>query len=238
MLIESRFASNGDVRIHYLESVTESPLIPVLICPGLSETAEEYEELMAYLWPRRCIVLSFRGRGQSDTPSSGYDLEQHVSDIESVVRVASLQRFHLFAYSRGVSYALGFAKTNPNRLASLSLQDYPAQHKQMPPEWAEAYIHEYLIPYGRTGNIRPEAVKGIQRESRQADLSFPLSSPLLILRGMLEGSLISDQDMIVYRSMNPKVYEQCFHESSHSIRRTEQKLLFQAIKHFLDGEKR
>ncbi|MCR2802776.1 alpha/beta fold hydrolase [Paenibacillus soyae] len=233
MVIESRFALNGDLRIHYLETVSASPLTPVLLCPGLSETAEEYEELIAYLWPRRCAVLSFRGRGLSDTPAAGYDLKEHVSDIESVVKDAALHRFHLFAYSRGVSYALGFARANMASVESIMVQDYPAQHKMMPPEWAEEYINDYLIPYGRTGNIRPEAVRGIQRESRQADLRFSFPRRLLILRGMLEGSLISEQDMDVYREMNPGLDEHCFYESAHSIRSTEKALLFQTIKQFL-----
>jgi len=40
--------------------------------------------LLEYLLPRRCVALSFRGRGNSDTPTNGYDLQDHILDIKSV----------------------------------------------------------------------------------------------------------------------------------------------------------
>ncbi len=90
MPMKSMKANNEGVMLHYLDSATSSSLVPVLICPGLSETAEEYTDLIEYLSPRRCVVLSFRGRGQSDTPASGYNLADHVADIECVVKAADL----------------------------------------------------------------------------------------------------------------------------------------------------
>lgn len=234
MTFESYFANRDGVSIHYLDSRNDSTLTPVLICPGLSETAEEYIDLIKYLWPRRCIALSFRGRGQSSTPSTGYDLRDHVSDIESVVESASLDRFHLFSYSRGVSYALGYARTNSGRIASIIAQDYPAQHKEMAPEWADAYINDYLIPYGRTENIRPEAVRGIQRESSQIDLQIPLNVRLLVMRGLLEDGLVGDDDVEIYKSMSPSAEILSFQFSGHSIRSTEKPLLYETIKNFIE----
>ncbi len=127
MPMKSMKANNDGVMLHYLDSATSSSLVPVLICPGLSETAEEYSDMIEYLSPRRCIVLSFRGRGQSDTPASGYNLADHVADIECVVKAADLNRFHLFSYSRGVSYALGTyvrmpygeSRGSPNKCTSI-----------------------------------------------------------------------------------------------------------------------
>lgn len=236
MSFESHFAYHHGVRIHYMDSRNgDSSLTPMLICPGLSETAEEYTELLAYLWPRRCVVLSFRGRGQSSTPSTGYDLQDHVLDIESVVESARLDRFHLFSYSRGVSYALGYARMHADRLATVLVQDYPAQHKQMPQGWADEYINDYLIPYGRTGNIRPEAVRGIQRESRQMDLQTPLQVRLLVLMGLLEGSLVTDEDVEIYQTMSPATQIRGFQFSGHCIRGAEKPLLFETIKNFLQG---
>ncbi|MDG0791429.1 alpha/beta hydrolase [Cohnella ginsengisoli] len=156
----------GGVRIHYLDSLYESDasLVPVLISPGLSETAEEYEDFMVEMLPRRTIVLSFRGRGLSDTPLAGYDLQDHLTDIESVVQHLQLAHFHLYGYSRGVSYALGYARQHPERVVSLIVKDYPAEHIAMTAEWAKSYIDDYLIPTNRlTSNIRAEAVHGIQK---------------------------------------------------------------------------
>ncbi|MFC3345390.1 hypothetical protein [Paenibacillus abyssi] len=68
-------------------------------------------------------------------------MQEHVSDIQCVVSAAGVDRFHLFSYSRGVSYALGFANEAARRVVSMIIQDYPAEHKQMPADWPDDYIH-------------------------------------------------------------------------------------------------
>lgn len=227
--MKSRFADNEGVRIHYMDSDAGSSLVPLVICPGLSETAEEYEDLMRYLLPRRCVTLSFRGRGRSDTPASGYGLREHVSDLASVVRDAELHRFHLYAHSRGVSYALGFAREQPSKVASLFMQEYPPLHKKMEEGWAERYNREYLMPFFRQSNIRPEAVTGIARDSEQEELVFPYARPLFVARGMLEDSLLDDDGAAAYRRMNPNAIVHAFQRSGHPIRSTERALLYGTI---------
>lgn len=232
----SCIAINRDVNIHYLDSLqlSDHRLAPVIICPGLSETAEEYEDLLTYLLPRRGIVLSFRGRGRSDTPSTNYDLIDHIGDLEAVIQETKVNRFHLYGNSRGVSYALGYAQINQGRVCSLVVQDYPAEHKQMSAEWAEDYINNYLIPTGRNKLIRQQAVRSIQRESTAIQLDEKLELPILVIRGLLDGSLVSNTDLINYRNYyrNLKVCE--FPQSSHNIRTTEKDDLYSAIKRFLD----
>ncbi|MDQ6420897.1 alpha/beta hydrolase [Paenibacillus sp. LHD-117] len=227
-------AMNNNVTIHYLDSGGESCLTPLLICPGLSETAEEYEEFVAFLQPRRCVVLSFRGRGKSGTPEAGYGLEAHIADIEAVVKEAGLERFHLFAYSRGVSYALGYLERHESQVVTVLLQDYPPEHKQMTVDWAESYIHDYLIPYERLSNIRAEAVRGIQRESVQREFGFAIKQPLLIMRGLLEGSLVDDEHVLRYRSMGAHVEVREFEQSGHDIRSTEKLVMFETVRSFID----
>ncbi|WP_240644464.1 alpha/beta fold hydrolase [Paenibacillus paeoniae] len=234
MTTTAHFAQNNGVEIHYLDTGEQSPLTPVLICPGLSETAAEYEELIAYLSPRRCVVLSFRGRGQSGTPQSGYDLEDHVSDMEAVVRASGLKKFHLYAYSRGVSYALGYLQHHGGRVQSVIVQDYPAQHKAMSEEWAEDYIHNYLIPYERTSHIRSEAVWGIQKESRQVHFQYGIDQAALVLRGLLEGSLLDDEGVQQYSQMMTQITVEGFEHSDHDIRSAEQDKLFDVIQTFLN----
>jgi len=233
MDIQSRFARHGDVDIHYLISNEGSTAVPLLICPGLSETAEEYEELMAYLSPRTCIALSFRGRGRSGTPETGYDLAPHVGDIEAVVEHAGLNRFHLFAYSRGVSYALGYAERNRTPIQSILLQDYPAEHKAMPEGWAEDYILRYLVPFSRQRNIRPEAVRGIERESTAIRFSQAIRARLLVLRGKQEGSLLDDEDCRRYERLCMNATFRSFEKSGHDIRTTEKEELFRAVADFI-----
>ncbi|MFC5528298.1 alpha/beta fold hydrolase [Cohnella yongneupensis] len=235
MKAESKIADNNGVRIHYLDSNSDSSMVPVLICPGLSETAEEYTDLMAYMMPRRCVALSFRGRGGSDTPEAGYDLAQHIVDIECVVQAAGLNRFHLYAYSRGVSYALGYAENNLSRISSLIVQDYPAMHKRMPDGWANQYISSYLVPFSRQRNIRPEAIRGIQLESEHLQFNYALPKKLLVLRGMLEDSLLDDEGVDGYRKLNADVIVKNFERSGHDIRSTERDHLYKTIGDFINS---
>ncbi|MFC4306534.1 alpha/beta fold hydrolase [Cohnella boryungensis] len=233
-MIRSHFISHDGVTIHYLTSNEDSTSVPLLICPGLSETAEEYIELMEYLAPRKCIALSFRGRGLSDTPDRGYGLDEHVADIEAVIADAKPSRFHLFANSRGVSYALGYCDKHPsNIIQSLILQDYPAEHKAMPEGWADEYIHHYLVPFSRQRNIRQEAVRGIAEESIAKRFSRGIHKRLLVLRGKLEGSLLSDEDCRRYERLCVEASFAAFEHSGHDIRNTEKDRLYRTIYEFI-----
>ncbi|RCW50391.1 alpha/beta fold hydrolase [Paenibacillus prosopidis] len=233
----SGIAVNQGVNIHYLDSIqlSDHQSAPIIICPGLSETAEEYEDLLTYLLPRRGIALSFRGRGRSDTPLTNYDLIDHIGDLEAVIKESELKRFHLYGNSRGVSYALGYAQDNQERLLSLVVQDYPAEHKQMTAEWAEDYFDNYLLPTGRNKLIRQQTVKSIQRESTAVQLSKKLGLPILVIRGLLEGSLISDTDLLNYRNYFRNLMVCEFAQSCHNIHMTEKDELYSTIKRYLDG---
>ena len=231
-LLSNSTKING-VNIHYLDSMykADNSLTPLIICPGLSEAAEEYEDLLAFLLPRRVIALSFRGRGQSESPPEGYDLDHHVADIEAVVEAAGVESFHLFGNSRGVSYALEYASKHTNRVESLLIEDYPSEHRAMAEEWPDDYINNYVIPFRRP--ITEGAVRGIQRESRQKQIYFQYERPVLVIRGLLEGSLIGDEDLRRYKTqfLNIQICE--FAHSAHNIRGTEKVLLYETIHRFL-----
>ncbi|WP_051287003.1 alpha/beta fold hydrolase [Paenibacillus taiwanensis] len=231
----SQVVHHGGTTIHYLDSQPESSseLSPLLICPGLSQTAEECVEYMKQLHSRRCVVLSFRGRGKSGTPETGYSLEHHVADIAAVVEHAGLDRFHLYAYSRGVSYAIAYAMQTPMTILSLAILDYPAVHKRMEQSWADAYINDYLIPFGRTTHIRAEAVYRIQQESVEVELQVPAHIRLLVMRGTLEGSLLDDTDLNRYLTSHPDAETVHFAHSAHDVEHTEAHLLYAALQRFL-----
>lgn len=236
MKIISQSSINNGVSIHYLDSYpdSDSSLTPLLICPGLSETAEEYQDLLEYLMPRRCIVLSFRGRGQSDTPPNGYDLKDHVTDIESVVKSTGINHFYLYAFSRGVSYALEYTRLHPHQIGKLIILDYPPEHKAMPRDWATDYIENYLVLFKRLSHIRPEAVMGIQRESVQKSIKFSSEKPVLVMRGLLEGSLISNEALEEYKRQFSNLHITELKNSGHDIRSTEKSKLYKIIKEFAE----
>jgi len=216
MLIEENWVDNDGIRINFFQSKPEKAgKTPLLICPGLSESAEEYINLISSLQDNRCIALSFRGRGKSDSPLTGYSLEDHVSDIAAVVKQLELDDFCLMGYSRGVSYALGYAIHNHGNIKGLIIEEYPAQHKQMPSGWGEEYL---LSPWGERMN--PHAVMGIELESRQIDFQSNLAKldcSALIMRGGNEGSLLSDDDIKCYGRCFRDVRLEVFEDAGHDI---------------------
>jgi pimeloyl-ACP methyl ester carboxylesterase len=134
-------APNGAVRLHYLDAHADgSSGLPIVIVPGLAETAEDYTGLMRRLAPRRCVAISLRGRGRSDTPASGYTLDDHADDVLAVVRHLGLPRPVLVAFSRGVPYAIRCAARRPGCVAGLALGDYAAVHTRLPQEWAPRFL--------------------------------------------------------------------------------------------------
>ncbi|MCC3371764.1 alpha/beta fold hydrolase [Cohnella sp. REN36] len=217
---EGRYADNDGVRLHYLDSAAEAnpALTPLVICPGLSETADEYADFMAWLLPRRSVALSFRGRGRSDAPAAGYGLAPHVSDLAAILRGLSLSEFHLFAYSRGVSYALGYAsETAEGRIRSLVLADYPPMHKRMPTGWDDDYIYGYLRPEGRSDRIAEAAVRGIQAESEDVAFARFPPIPALLLYGRLADSLVLPSDVEAYGRLFPSLRAVAFDRAGHTV---------------------
>jgi len=157
-----------------------------------------------------------------------------LSDLSAVIEEANLDRFHLMGFSRGASYALGYAQTNEHRLQSLILGEYPAVHKQMSAAWRDDYIFNYLKPMKREENIREEAVNGIQRDSSQLQLDAKLNLPILVIRGMLEGALISEADANHYKQLYSNITVNEFEHSAHDIRSVENEKLYQSIKQFIN----
>jgi pimeloyl-ACP methyl ester carboxylesterase len=87
MKLKETWINNNGVNIHVIDSNTVAKQeLPLVIIPGLSESAEDYLPLMESLSPCRCVAISLRGRGKSDAPHTGYKLEDHISDIEAVVK--------------------------------------------------------------------------------------------------------------------------------------------------------
>ncbi|HYF81860.1 MAG TPA: alpha/beta hydrolase [Clostridia bacterium] len=216
MIIREGWVDNKGVMIHYLESYeSEGNLTPLFICSGLSESAEDYTNLMHVLAPRRCIVLSFRGRGKSDCPENGYSLEDHVSDIESVIIHLGLENFYLLGYSRGVSYTIDYAIHNNMKIKGLIIEEYPALHKKMTEGWADGFFNVFPDT-----NIKYAAILGIERESKQVDFSnllHVIECPTLVMRGMKDSSQLTDEAVEVYLNNISNCRVEVFENAGHRI---------------------
>ena len=195
------FANNKGVNIYYIDNgVKDSNKTPLLVCPGLTECAKDYVKLINKMTDRRCVALSFRGRGISDSPENGYTLENHIEDINVVINELELKEFCILGISRGVSYELGYSLLNPDILKGVIVSEYPPEHKEMSNGWAEESIKIYNS-YSDSVSISYNVLKKIEEESKQVDFRTELKKitcPLLILKGKLEDSLLSNEDIVDY----------------------------------------
>jgi pimeloyl-ACP methyl ester carboxylesterase len=71
----------------------------------------------------RLIAYDLRGRGESDKPDKGYNLEMHCRDLERVLDHHGLKKAVIMGHSLGAHIGLRFAATVPARVSKLVLID-------------------------------------------------------------------------------------------------------------------
>lgn len=71
----------------------------------------------------RVLAVDFRGHGESDTPKSGYHLQQLALDIKSVLDYFHIEKAHIVGNSLGGEVAVVMASTLSNRVLSMTLID-------------------------------------------------------------------------------------------------------------------
>ncbi|MCU1346689.1 MAG: hypothetical protein JWL70_2955 [Acidimicrobiia bacterium] len=179
------FAAAGSASIHYIVVEPEgSPRTPVVIVPGFGEAADEWEPFAQSL-DRPAVAISVRGRGLSDAPESGYRWEDHIDDIAAVVDAMGWSQFALVAYSRGSSYALGYALRFPERIKSFVIADYTARHVGLPPEFVTMTVKRSWNNRSMADRMPMHALVGLQADAVEIPLwdRLPeLSCPLLLVK--------------------------------------------------------
>jgi pimeloyl-ACP methyl ester carboxylesterase len=201
----SVFVSNGGVRLHVLDNGrTGAARPPVLVVPGMGEYAAEYAWLLGRLGDRRVLVADVRGRGGSDAPPAGYRWQDHVGDLRAVVESLGLDQLVLVAFSRGSSYALGYALESAGqggglvrgRVRGLVVGDYSARHVGLPAEFAERQLRAEIRGVAVAERMPGHAVRAVVTDSREVPLwdRLPeLGCPVLVVRGGSPGRVVTDE---------------------------------------------
>jgi pimeloyl-ACP methyl ester carboxylesterase len=192
----SVFVNNAAVRLHVVDNGRVSASPPVLVIPGMGEYAYEYAWMLDRLGDRRVLVVDLRGRGRSDAPDSGYAWEDHIGDLRAVVESLKLEQPILVAFSRGSSYALGYALQFPARVRGLAVGDYYARHVGLPAEFAEQQLRMEIRGVPVAQRMPGHAVRGVAAESREVPLWGRLAElccPVLVIRGSRRGCVVTDE---------------------------------------------
>jgi len=234
----SHWADNDGVRIHYVDHRADAAGPAVLVVPGFGEDVDDHLDLLDAVAPRRAIAVDLRGRGRSDVPERGYDLAAHAADIDAAVASAGTDRVHLMTYSRGTAYGLSWAFAHVERLASLTIGDYPPAQLIPPanlPELAAARIWKGRrmtdrMPAGAVAQMVADAT-AVEFWEELGDLRVPV---LVVRGGGGRVQMIDDTTAARYESTVHDLELTTFHESGHDLWRPDPDRFATVFVAFLD----
>jgi non-heme chloroperoxidase len=231
--VQSRFTVNGDTRIHYLDTDGPDRGAPVIFVPGITDVADDYIEIMPLLG-RRTAVVEMRGHGRSDAPESGYDLAALSADVGAVIDAVTAGPVHLMSFSRGTTYALGWAMAHPERVRSISIGDYVPAEIVLPDE----HVHLLLEGRWRGTPVRQRLNYAAALKTFRAakGRSFWESLSELQLQMMVVRSpnspLVDDAAWARYKLLFPHAQLHEFHDSPHDIFRPDRERFPKLVREF------
>lgn len=233
-----RWVEHDGLRLHAVDARPASRRGDAFVfVPGLGEAAEEHRPLLAALAPRRAVAVDLRGRGASDVPASGYDLDHHVGDLAAVVDALDLARLHLGAFSRGCGYALAYALAHPDRVASLVLADYRAHHVALFPGFADMWMSKQWRGRPMGDRLDRRVADGLEREATGRPMwdDLPgLDRPLLVVRGGRRSAVLDAAGADEYRRRAPRCEVVVFEDSGHDLWRPDPDRFARTIREFLE----
>ncbi|MHB8076516.1 alpha/beta fold hydrolase [Desulfosporosinus fructosivorans] len=237
--MKSYFVHNGSMRIHVLENGTPSSKTPsLLVIGGLWESAERAIPILSEL-ASHVVALSFRGRGLSSTPTTGYDLSDHLSDINAVVKHCQLQKYCVLGFSRGGAYALGWSLKNQQNMSGLIIVDQPPVHMKYGSDYVEFWSNLVYLEVPILNFMRRLALEGLE-SAHEVDFSSELSQlqiPVALFVGRNKEakipSNISDEILQLYTQAIPSCEVVKFLQSGHMIPDEEQQKYIAEITSFI-----
>jgi pimeloyl-ACP methyl ester carboxylesterase len=226
-----------DINIEYLSNCGSKGR-PILVVPGLSESSDDWRDFAESMLPRPVIALSLRGRGRSDAPEQGYSLSDHVNDILALVEHLNLHSFHMFGFSRGVSYALAVSAKLSEKIDCIVLGDYAARHTRLPDEFPDNVMHTMWRGKEMGRRMPLHALVQLRAESHQEDLIDRVEafeSPLLVLAGNPElGGLLRVNEIERYQAAAKKVTTHILPKSGHDLFSPDSDYTVALIRDFLE----
>jgi pimeloyl-ACP methyl ester carboxylesterase len=172
--MKSFFVRNDKVYINVLDNEVDCKDKPtLLVIGGIWESAERALPLLSGI-SSHVVALSFRGRGLSSTPNTGYDLSDHISDIEAVVNHYGLKAYCVLGFSRGGAYALEWTLRDQDNMNGLIIVDQPPRHEALDAEKSNLWSTLIYRGIPVTNFIRHSAVEGLAREAKEIDFTSKL----------------------------------------------------------------
>jgi len=219
-----KIVNNNGIEIEYYISNRINDKATLILSMGIWEPAIRAFSLMARLTGRHCIVLSYRGRGSSSTPKSGFDWKHHAADLACVLRNEQTNKPVFLGFSKGVSYMLGYLSENPNIANGIIIIDYPAIHSKLENGAAQFWGNMIYNGYRLDNYVDIHALEGTEHESTYKDFYHNLKEmhcPVWLFRGTdIESDIpsnLSDEDILKYKDSVEDLEIINFKDSGHMI---------------------
>jgi len=123
---EHRLPVAAEISLYYREYGTDSDATPVVCLPGYWRTSRDFEELAAYLAPkRRVITVDLRGRGKSGRAPdpADYHFDRMVEDVLKLLDATRVSQAVFVGLALGAQISMELAVTSPARVAGIVLND-------------------------------------------------------------------------------------------------------------------
>jgi pimeloyl-ACP methyl ester carboxylesterase len=207
--MSERFTSRSGVRIRYLDNAPSHPVgLPILLSPGFTDFADEYEEVLSFFAPRRAIVVEVRGRGGSEAPASGYTAQEHANDLQAVLDEEGIERFHAMTFSRGTTWGLDLVLADPGRVASVSIGDYWPREHALGAGMAEQVMAGRFRGTPMRERVASHVIPSLFAASVDRDLHDALAAtglPVLVATGTEPGCILDEGAIAEYQRRVPGV---------------------------------
>ncbi len=243
---ELRVSTNPLVRLSAIDISPDHPQRTFVFLHGFGGQAAQWNyQVQKYSLENRVIALDLRGHGLSDAPSSGYDMQQAITDIETALTLLKVKgKFVLVGHSFGGAWATEYALKNPDRVERLVLIATAGEFKLQPlfrfglslPNW----LLQVIGPFTRKWLSAPAAVlKKIYYQNMSRwngwERLKSLTVPALVIRG--------HRDVVFERSRFARVTESIpgaedadIGVSGHMVMLERREAVNRAIDRFLAGE--
>jgi pimeloyl-ACP methyl ester carboxylesterase len=205
--LNRNIVKNEDLVIEYYSTGESNSKSSLIISMGVWEPATRAFPLVTRLENRHTIIPSYRGRGGSSTPISGFDWHHHATDLDSILKNESLNKPVFLGFSKGVSYMLGYLSTSLIKPSGIIIIDYPAIHTISPKGYAEFWSNSYYNGFRLVEYVTKQTLEGIEKESTYKDFYEVLNNlncPVWIFRGTDSTSKIpsnlTDEDISKYQA--------------------------------------
>jgi pimeloyl-ACP methyl ester carboxylesterase len=234
--IASRHVSHDDADIHYLDSGGDDNGAPIVFVPGMTDVADDYLEVVP-LFGRRVVVVEIRGHGLSSAPAVGYDLSARSGDVGAVVDAVTDGPVHLVTFSRGTSYAIGWALGHPDRVLSIAIGDYVPEEIVLTTTQSQHLLDGRWRGTPVRERLDERAAAQTFHAARSRSMWEPLAAlriPLLAVRSG-HSVLVTDDAWARYRELFPDARLVQFDDSPHDIFRPDRGRYPRLVREHVDG---